>query len=97
MYGSAGFGVTVFNTTVDGPFADTVTPSRKADAICLMFSTRFKEKTTSAAVTRAPSLNRARGSSLNVNVRASFETVYDFARSGSGWLTLPPLKVRRVS
>ena len=75
----------------------TVTPASRKDGLPFRPATRFSEKTTSSAVTGLPSENVAPWRSLRVSVLPSGETVYDWARAGTGLDTSDPLKVSNVS
>src|SRR6476469_9881144 len=95
--GIAGFGVFDLRTTVYGPFALVVMPPSRNDGLPLMFTSRLNENTTSADVSFDPSEKRTSLRSVNVYVRASFETVYFVATDGCGCATSAPLNSSSVS
>src|SRR5438067_6980706 len=95
--GSAVFGTFDFRTTPYLPFAATLTSASRNDGLPFRLIRRLNEKTTSAEVSGVPSAKWTFFFSLNVNVFASFDAVYDSASCGTGCATSAPLYVSSVS
>jgi hypothetical protein len=74
-----------------------VTPSSRLELLLLMFFIRFSEKTTSADVSFNPSEKVTLRRSLKTNFFAFADCVYDCAICGTGFLTLEPTNVSRLS
>src|SRR5579872_5271963 len=96
MNGIAGFGVSDVRTTVEASGAVTVMPASRNEGLPLMLISRLKENSTSADVSGVPSENLMSLRSLNVNVFASDDAVYELATSGTGVAESEPLKVSSV-
>src|SRR5256885_13457419 len=96
MNGIAGFGASEVSTTVDGSGAVTVMPASRNEGLPLMLISRLKENRTSADVRVVPSENLMSLRSLNVNVLASDDAVYELATCGTGVAESEPLKVSSV-
>src|SRR5260221_4573542 len=96
MNGTAGFAVSDVSTTVDASGAVTVMPASRNDGLPLMLMSRLKENSTSADVRAVPSENLMSLRSLNVNVLASDDAVYELATCGMGVAESEPLKVNSV-
>src|SRR5439155_22066821 len=83
--------------TVYRPFAANVMSARREDGLPLRLTSRWNEKTASAARSGVPSAKRAFRFRLNVNVFASFDAVHDCTSSGIECAMSPPLYVKNVS
>ena len=86
MNGRAALGVALVSTTVVSSFLATVTPSSRKDGLPFIPMRRCREKTTSSALIGVPSENTRPWASVKVSVFASGESVYDDARSPTGFV-----------